>query len=212
VTILERSWSAFPPEIAKIYLNGYGHPSQLSKQLVVDVLREQIDGDRPIRLLDLGCGNGHLYGYFREQKLLCRYTGVDFSDALLTAARERFDGDENATFVKDDVEAMVHLAPGFDVAIYSHVIEMLSSPEASLRRARELAQRILIRFFEPPDFDIDCVELREFDTGAGAKVPYLRRKMSRDYYRLILTRLGCSRVDVYQVDGDKDQIHVLHFP
>ena len=52
--------------------------------------------------------------------------------------------------------------------------------------------------------------LRWLDVGADKQVPYLRRKMSRDYYRLILSRLGCSKVDIYR-DTTKDQIHVLHF-
>jgi hypothetical protein len=70
---------------------------------------------------------------------------------------------------------------------------------------------VLIRFFEPPEFDVDTVELREMDVGGDRKVPYLRRKMSRDFYRLILANLGVSRVEIFQADGDKDQLHVLHF-
>jgi hypothetical protein len=39
----------------------------------------------------------------------------------------------------------------------------------------------------------------------------LRRKMSRDYYRLILSRIGCRQVDLYDDETSKDQVHVLRF-
>jgi hypothetical protein len=48
------------------------------------------------------------------------------------------------------------------------------------------------------------------DVG-GEAVPYLRRKMSRDYYRLILAKAGCREVDVYRDESSKDQIHLLRF-
>jgi hypothetical protein len=88
---------------------------------------------------------------------------------------------------------------------------MLSSPERSLLKARTFAGLIIIRFFEPPDFETDTVELRDMDIGEGRTVPYIRRKMSRDYYRLILTKLGCTSVDVYRAESAKDQVHVLHY-
>ena len=86
---------------------------------------------------------------------------------------------------------------------------MLESPELSLREAKKVTNRILIRFFEPPEFEVDTVELREMDLGFG-NVPYLRRKMSSSYYNLILANINCRRVDVYR-DATKDQVHLLHF-
>jgi hypothetical protein len=35
--------------------------------------------------------------------------------------------------------------------------------------------------------------------------------MSEAYYNLLLNEIGCRSVDVHQVDGDKDQIHLLRF-
>ena len=68
---------------------------------------------------------------------------------------------------------------------------------------------ILIKFFEPPNSDFDKVELKEMDLGLSS-VPYLRRKMSKKYYQLILANLGCKKVDIY-FDNSKDEVHVLHF-
>ena len=208
--VLQRSWSGFPREIAKRYLKDWGAPSVRSKALVVELLGRAAEGG-PLRVLDLGCGNGQLLEALRAAGNPCRYTGVDFSDALLAAARETHGADPDATFVKDDVEQLSSLSGPFDWTLFSHVIEMLSCPECALRRAKALSRQVLIRFFEPPEFDVDTVELREMDVGGDRKLPYLRRKMSRDFYRLMLANLQVSHVDVYQADGDKDQVHVLHF-
>jgi SAM-dependent methyltransferase len=210
--VLQRSWSGFPREIARRYLKDWGAPSLRSKSLVVELLGQAAGtAASPLQVLDLGCGNGQLLEALRAAGNPCRYTGVDFSDTLLAAAREAHAADRDAAFVKDDIEELASISGPFDWTLFSHVIEMLSCPECALRRAKDLSRQVLIRFFEPPEFDVDTVELREMDVGGDRKVPYLRRKMSRDFYRLILANLGVSRVEIFQADGDKDQLHVLHF-
>lgn len=200
------SWDSFSPEIAAAYLKTFGHPASGSKQILLDVILSLSDRAKP-SILDLGCGNGQLLEFFKENGLACDYTGIDFSDALLAVARRQ---NPESTFIQGDVNQLPSLVAGrFDFVIYSHVIEILESPELSLLEAKKVTDRILIRFFEPPEFDVDTVELREMDLGLG-KVPYLRRKMSRSYYQLILANVGCKRVDVYR-DVSKDQVHVLYF-
>ena len=210
VEFLQRSWDSFSTGRAGEYLKTYGHPSLRSKELLGDVLKDYASGGK-LSVLDLGCGNGQLYESLREKDCLAKYTGVDFSTPLLTAAKSAFSGDGRAQFLQDDVTLLEKIEGRFDFVIYSHVIEMLASPELSLRRAKVFTDRVLIRFFEPPEFDAVTVELREMDVGEDKTVPYIRWKMSRDYYRLILATLGCRKVDIYQMDGDKDQVHVLHF-
>ena len=162
-------------------------------------------------MIDVGCGNGQLYEFFRSVGLDCAYTGIDYSDPLLDAARAAHADDPSASFLVSDAATLGGVAGHWDVAIFSHVIEMLAAPEDALRAARRVADAIAIRFFEPPEFETDVVELRHLDVGDGGTVPYIRRKMSRDHYRLILAKVGCRRVDVYQETSAKDQVHLLHF-
>lgn len=204
---LSDSWNAFSPEIASQYLKTYGHPAVSSKALLVDVLREATRHIRKPSVIDLGCGNAQVGEYFVDQGFDCAYTGVDFSDVLLDAGRCAL---PTATLIKDDVNSLSAVKGHYDVAFYSHVIETLSAPEDSLAAARGLANTVVIRFFEPPEFPRDSVELRWLDVGSDKQVPYIRRKMSRDYYRLMLARLGCKSVDIYR-DVSKDQIHLLRF-
>jgi SAM-dependent methyltransferase len=206
--ILHRSWSAFAPERAAEYLRSSGHPSPNSKLILADVLLRL---GRSASVMDLGCGNAHLLEFLRDRGFRGRYVGVEFSEPLLGAARRAFAHDPQASFLHGDVNTLESVDVCCDVAIYSHVIEMLASPERSLLAARRLADKILIRFFEPPDHEFDSVEIHSMKVGPDESVPYLRRKMGRDYYRLILARLGCSEVDVYQDEHARDQVHVLHY-
>jgi SAM-dependent methyltransferase len=207
---LEQSWGSLTPGRAREYLRSFGAPSDGSKRLLVEVL-DRHAGGRDLSLLDLGCGNGQLLETFRESGKEWAYTGVDFSRPLLDAARETFDDDARASFVHADVNTLEGVSGHWDVALYSHVLEMIGSPEGSLLQATALADAVAIRFFEPPEFDADLVELREMEVGDGATVPYLRRKMGRDHYRMILAKSGCKRVDVYRDESSKDQVHLLHF-
>jgi|GEM_PF-852590 len=211
MSILQDSWSNFSSDVARRYLKSFGSPSQDSKKLVADILLEA--GERKaLNLIELGCGNGQLAEYLRERRLDFTYTGVDFSEPLLNAGREVFAGDRTVNFVLDDVHQIKQITGRYDYAIYSHVIEMLSSPEISLRNAKRVADRILIRFFEPPEATDTLVEIANLNVGNPdvPPCPYLRWTLGRDYYRLILAKLDVVRVDVYRTPT-KDQVHVLHF-
>jgi len=206
MSILQNSWGSFSKKVAKDYLKTFGTPSLESKRILFEVLRDLSQGEN-ISVVDLGCGNANLAEYFQEKKLSFSYTGVDFSDVLLSAGEEAY---PEAMFIQDDVNTLQNIVGQYDVAIYSHVIEILTSPEQSLLAAKKFAKKIVIRFFEPPEYDFDSVELLQMNIGEEKTVPYLRRRMSKDYYRLILTKMNCKQVDVYY-DGFKDQVHVLHF-
>jgi SAM-dependent methyltransferase len=206
---LARSWSSFTPGAAAAYMRGFGHPAESSKELLADVMRTHVGTDASI--LELGCGNGQLYEYLRTQGFRGRYLGLDFSTVLLGVATEQYGADPGAEFLERDVCTLEDVPGGWDVALYSHVFEALASPEQSLIRARELAKTTVIRFFEAPEHEIDWVELREMEIGDDQTVPYIRRSMSRDYYRLLLTKAGASRVDIYRDDRSTDQVHVLSY-
>jgi len=141
----------------------------------------------------------------------CSYTGVDVSPPLLEAAKANVGADATTRFVEDDICKLSGVVGHHDVAFYSHTLEMIGDPESSLRAAKRLADRIVIRFFEPPTHTTDSVDLRLLDVGGDASVPYIRRSMGRSYYQLMLANLGCDSVDVYQDDGSTDQIHVLNY-
>lgn len=207
MSILEKSWGSFSSSVAENYLKTFGHPSANSKTILVDVLKN-LGAKQPTKLLDIGCGNAQLLEFFKSKHLNCSYTGVDFSEPLLRVAMRNH---PDATFIFDDVHLMTKIDSKFDVALFSHVIETLPSPEKALHRAKELSDRMLIRFFEPPEHEFDFVELLEMSIGDQTSVPYLRRKMSKSYYLFLLDRLGIRKVSIYRDETSKDQIHLLEW-
>ncbi|HKQ45301.1 MAG TPA: class I SAM-dependent methyltransferase [Rhizomicrobium sp.] len=212
MNVLEETWNGFSDEIAGKYLKTFGAPSLDSKRILADILESYAHQRGTLKLIELGCGNGQLAEYFVQRGLNFDYTGVDFSRPLLAAARKTFESSQNVHFINGDVHNLADVSGTFDFAIYSHVIELLSSPEKSLRSSKRLARGIIIRFYEPPEADATTVELRNMEMGDSGAVPhpYIRWTMGRDFYRLILAQLGVKSVDIYRSEA-KDQVHVLHF-
>lgn len=208
MSVLRNSWSAFSTDVAKVYLDGFGSPSERGKLLTAIVL-EDLFGRKPFRLADFGCGNAHLSAFFAKQGLSLRYDGYDFSSSLLDAARDRFSSDRSVRIIDADIESSEFSGEPCDVVLFSHVLETLQSPQKALMAAKRLAPLIVIRFYEPPIGDFDIAEIKQLDVGGSETFPYLRQTMSRGYYDFLLNSIGSTSVEVHQVDGDRDQVHVV---
>lgn len=205
MNIAQKSWNSIPKLISKEYLDGFGHPSISSRNLLIDIIKK-INLDKNLNLIDIGCGNGNLLKYLKLNDLNVNYTGVDFSEPLITAAKQLHPNDN---FIIDDVSMLTNISTTYDIAVYSHVIECLSSPDRALTRGAEIAKLIIIRFCEPPVFEFDEIEIRTLNFGEE-NFPYLRRKMSKSYYQLILSRLSIKEVHVYNDINSNDQVHILY--
>ena len=132
-------------------------------------------------------------------------------DGLLQAGRERFEGSQETQFFEADIEdPELQIAP-CDIVLFSHVLEIVQSPQKTLLAAKRNAPLVMIRFFEPPVGEFDVTQLLQMNIGIESTVPYLRRTMSAAYYNLILHEVGCQSVEMHQVEGDKDQVHLLRF-
>ncbi len=59
--------------------------------------------DPSSRILDLGCGNGELARELVQREFDGQYVGLDFSNALLNAAREGVAGIENFNFIQGNL-------------------------------------------------------------------------------------------------------------
>jgi tRNA (cmo5U34)-methyltransferase len=88
------------------------------------VLLEQIpDGTR--RVLDLGTGDGRLLALLKRDCPEIVGVGVDFSEVMLDAARERFAGDECIELVQHDLAERLPELGRFDAVISSFAIHHL---------------------------------------------------------------------------------------
>lgn len=204
MNIIKNSWNNIPKEISSKYLDGVGNPSIGSRELLVEIIKK-LTKKYGNKIIDIGCGNGNLFKYLCEKKISIDYTGIDFSENLIDAAKTAYP--EN-NFILDDVISLGSVEEKYNIAIYSHVIEMLSSPEESLFHASKLADLIIIRFFEPPIHKFDSVNILNLNL-TETKSPYIRRKMSSQYYKMILNTIHAENVHVYQDYKSSDQIHVI---
>lgn len=67
---------------AKVFSDTRDHPWPGWKRLL-----PRMRAPRPLRVLDVGCGNARLAQFLKAEKLPCDYTGIDASQPLLELAR-----------------------------------------------------------------------------------------------------------------------------
>lgn len=100
------------------------------------VLVEQVPLETS-RILDLGTGDGRLLAVLRTVRPQMRAVGLDFSEVMLQAARERFAGDEHVELVKHDLAEPLPALGRFDAVVSSFAIHHVEH-----ERKRSLYQEV----------------------------------------------------------------------
>ena len=77
------------------------------------------------RILDLGTGDGRLLALLRIDRPEARGVGLDFSELMLEAARERFADDERIELVEHDLAEPLPALGRFDAVVSSMAIHHL---------------------------------------------------------------------------------------
>jgi SAM-dependent methyltransferase len=103
---------------------------------VADVLLDAVGVEAGMRVLDVATGPGYVAG--RAHARGARATGLDFSETMLTLARERH---PHAQFTRGDATALPFAAGSFDAVVGAFVLLHLGRPE----RAAAEAFRVLAR-------------------------------------------------------------------
>ena len=120
----------------------------------VRIIREQLDRYRTdltdaavlaalgdvngARVLDGGCGEGYMGRLLAERG--AQVTGIDTSAALIDAAREHPDAEQNGiTYAVASLEAIPEPDGSFDAAVCNHVISDVDRPGCRAQRARPRA-------------------------------------------------------------------------
>jgi tRNA (cmo5U34)-methyltransferase len=88
------------------------------------VLREQVPRDVG-RVLDLGTGDGRLLAALIADRPAMGGVGVDFSEAMLAAARRRFAGEGRIELIEHDLAAPLPQLGRFDAVVSSFAIHHL---------------------------------------------------------------------------------------
>jgi len=88
------------------------------------VLLEHVPGDAR-RVLDLGTGDGRLLALLQIDRPEMLGVGVDFSELMLQAARQRFSDDDRMDLVSHDLAHQLPALGRFDVVVSSMAIHHL---------------------------------------------------------------------------------------
>lgn len=92
---------------------------------IVDVLSKTY-GNRPLRILDLGCGAGLLSNWLAQRGHLV--TGIDANLESLQVAQQR-DGSGQATYLLGDARSIPCADSSFDVVCAMDLLEHIENPE-----------------------------------------------------------------------------------
>ncbi len=105
-----------------------------------DALLAYLPPQRPLRVLDVGCGNARFARFLAARGIDYRYHGLDNSDALLAEARARLTGDAH-TFTHWDVVARpLQMEAAFDLVVAFGVLHHLPSMARRLDFVRRLGE------------------------------------------------------------------------
>ena len=103
-------------------------PAHTTRYLLPVVMRLAGEIRPGMRVLDVGCGNGHMAGHFVERG--CRVVGLDLGEAGIRIAREMYPQARFEVLAADErVLENLGEAP-FDLVISTEVVEHLYDPRA----------------------------------------------------------------------------------
>ncbi|MEQ9412030.1 MAG: class I SAM-dependent methyltransferase [Fuerstiella sp.] len=151
--------------------------------VMLDVVRRTED---PVRLLDFGCGTGHLYEHLpRRPELNIQYTGIDLSPTFIKTAQAKH---PKANFLCGDVLRDPGLLPVCDYAVVNGVFT--SKCSMSFSEMFDFVQTVLKLLFsrvttglafnamsKQVDWERDDLFHLPLDTMAG----FVCRELSRDF-------------------------------
>ena len=96
---------------------------------------------RPLRVLDIGCGDGALIAELSRREPSWRFAGVEIAERAVDLARGRC---PEADIRWYDGETLPYGAGAFELAVLSHVLEHVPDPVAVLAEAARVAARVIV--------------------------------------------------------------------
>ena len=100
-----------------------------------EVLENVNDG---MKIADVGCGTGKLYGKIDKKVNACEFTGIDISNRMITKAEKKIlTGNNKMMFINQDFMD-VDFNSEFDLIIFSYVLHHMNNPVEALRKAKDL--------------------------------------------------------------------------
>jgi SAM-dependent methyltransferase len=107
---------------------------------VIELIPERL-AEQPVRILDIGCGDGALLAELGRRSPSWRLHGVEIAERAVELAGSRCPQAEIRSY---DGETLPYGEREFDLAVLSHVLEHVPDPAAVLREAGRVAGRVIV--------------------------------------------------------------------
>jgi ubiquinone/menaquinone biosynthesis C-methylase UbiE len=155
------------------------------------------------QVIEIGCGSGYYSDVFAT--LLpggVRYTGIDYSDAMIARARVRY---PSATFEVGDATRMKYADHSYDIVFNGVSLMHIVDYQAAIREAARVASRYCIFHSVPIFHDYGTTFFRKYAYGA----PVVEVVFSRQEFMALCGGAGlrlerewnCIPYDVSEVTG-----------
>ncbi|MFQ3647726.1 MAG: class I SAM-dependent methyltransferase [Anaerolineae bacterium] len=183
---------------------------------------------RPLRVLDVGCGNGRFARFLHAVGLPVDYTGVDSSPALLARAREALQPLACWRLIEQDVIEQPLAEGEYDLVGVFGVLHHVPARAGRVAWMRQLAQRVAVggvlayaswRFMEdarlrarvvpwPPELagEVEAGDVL-LDWRQGAHALRYCHAVDDDEQAQIDASLGLTLLARYRADGSSGQLN-----
>lgn len=160
------------------YYERSGYLIRTIEQRRLNIIQEMMGAQRGDRILEVGCGGGHVLRLFRDATL----TGVDVSGEMIAKAEKNLAGYDVA-LLKGDIADLGLKDASFDGIVCTEVLEHVLEPHVILEQIRRLAKpggRVVITF--PNDSLINGIKNVVRRTGLTRIGPFKRMEWGGDHY------------------------------
>ncbi|MBI2405086.1 class I SAM-dependent methyltransferase [Candidatus Gottesmanbacteria bacterium] len=169
---------------------------------LLEKLIKPVIAGKKLKILDAGCGVGHVSGLLSALSPRSAFTGVDQTPLYITTARQLYRA-ENLAFEVGDLEDLPSKYPkGFDVAVSRAVISWIPYYTDFMRALVKVAKKhiFLSSLFYEGDIDF-ITKVREFKKESGKEdFNAYYNVYSIPHFKEFMRSLGAKKVKVTDFD------------
>lgn len=114
-----------------------------SRFILKEIDRHHAENDRPLKILEIGCGNGYLLSLLVQRYPGCRFWGLEFTRELCELAMSR--GLKDATIIEGDCRVKHFDEQSFDLIISERVLINLLDNNDKIAALKQICNALKVK-------------------------------------------------------------------